>query len=58
MHNVAVVKYENPSESLKKAISEAGGLGNISADSKVFIKPNLVTWYEGTNTHYFLASVR
>jgi len=45
MHNVAVVKYENPSESLKKAISEVGGIGDISADSKVFIKPNLVTWY-------------
>jgi len=44
-----IKKYENPFESLKKAISEAGGLGDISADSKVFIKPNLVTWYEGVN---------
>lgn len=49
MYNVAVVKYEKPSESLKQAIDEAGGLGEISADSKVFIKPNLVTWYEGVN---------
>ncbi len=49
MYNVAIVKYEKPSESLKQAIDEAGGLGEISADSKVFIKPNLVTWYEGVN---------
>jgi uncharacterized protein (DUF362 family) len=49
MYNVAVVRYEKPSESLKQAIDEAGGIGEISADSKVFIKPNLVTWYEGVN---------
>jgi uncharacterized protein (DUF362 family) len=49
MYNVAVVKYEKPSESLEQAIDEAGGLGKISADSKVFIKPNLVTWYDGVN---------
>jgi uncharacterized protein (DUF362 family) len=49
MHNVAVVKYEKPSESLKQAIDEAGGLGEISTDSKVFIKPNLVTWHEGVD---------
>ncbi len=29
MYNVAVVKYEKPSESLKQAIDEAGGLGGI-----------------------------
>jgi len=49
MYNVAVVKYEKPSESLKQAIDEAGGLGEISTDSKVIIKPNIVTWYEGAN---------
>jgi uncharacterized protein (DUF362 family) len=47
MYNVAVVKYEKPYESLKQAIDEAGGLGEISTDSKVFIKPNIVTWHEG-----------
>ncbi len=40
MYNVAVVKYENPYDSLKQAIDEAGGLGEISTNSKVFIKPN------------------
>jgi len=39
--------WKKSSESLRQAIDEAGGLGEISADSKVFIKPNIVTWYEG-----------
>lgn len=49
MYNVAVVKYEKPYESLKHAIDEAGGLGKISSDSKVFIKPNFVVWFKDTN---------
>ena len=40
MYKVAVVKYEKPHESLKQVIDEVGGLGKISSDSKVFIKPN------------------
>ncbi len=49
MYNVAVVKYEKPYESLKQAIDEAGGLGKISGDSKVFIKPNFMLWFNETN---------
>ena len=49
MYDVAVVEYEKPYESLKKAIDEIGSLGEISSNSKVFIKPNIVTWHEGIN---------
>lgn len=49
MYNVAVVKYEKPLESLKKAVDLAGGLGDISGGSKVFIKPNFPLWHEGVD---------
>jgi uncharacterized protein (DUF362 family) len=49
MYDVAVVKYEKPVESLKKVVDLAGGLGDISGGSKVFIKPNFVMWVEGVN---------
>jgi uncharacterized protein (DUF362 family) len=47
MYDVAVVKYEKPLESLRKAVDLAGGLGDVSRGSKVVIKPNLVAWLEG-----------
>jgi len=49
MYDVAVVKYEKPFESLRKAVNLAGGLGDVSRDSKVFIKPNFCLWHEGVN---------
>ena len=49
MYDVAVVKYEKPFKSLKKAVDLAGGLVDISGSSKVFIKPNFVMWLEGVN---------
>lgn len=49
MYDVAVVKYEKPFESLKKAVDLAGGLGDVSAGSKVVIKPNICGWYEGVD---------
>ncbi|MFQ5925150.1 MAG: DUF362 domain-containing protein [Dehalococcoidia bacterium] len=49
MYDVAVVKYEKPFESLKKAVALAGGLGDVSAGSKVVIKPNICGWYEGVD---------
>ena len=49
MHDVAVVRYEKSYESLRQAIDEAGGLGEFSSNSKVFVKPNFVTWLEGIN---------
>ena len=47
MHNVAVVKYTESSESLKKATDLVGGLQGFSGASKVVIKPNLVAWPKG-----------
>ena len=49
MYNVSLVEYKSPYESLKKAIDAAGGLKDISGNSKVFIKPNFVVWFEGVN---------
>ncbi len=47
MYNVSLVKYTTPYESLKKAIDNAGGIDEIKSNSKVFIKPNFVVWYDG-----------
>lgn len=49
MYEVAVVKYKERLESLKKAVELVGGLRGFSGDSKVVIKPNLVFWPEGTD---------
>ncbi len=48
-HEVAVIKYEKPLESLRKAVDMAGGLKGISSATKVVIKPNFCQWYEGVN---------
>jgi uncharacterized protein (DUF362 family) len=47
VYDVAVVRYERPFESLKKAVDLVGGIEGISPDSKVVIKPNYVMWLEG-----------
>lgn len=49
MFDVAVVDYHRPYESLKEAVDLCGGMGGVTPGSKVFIKPNLVSWYEGVN---------
>jgi len=49
MYDVAVIRYEKPLESLRKAIDLAGGLGSIRRDSKVCIKPNFCQWFDGAN---------
>jgi uncharacterized protein (DUF362 family) len=49
VHDVAVVKYEEPFESLRKAVYLVGGVEGISPHSKVVIKPNYVMWLEGIN---------
>lgn len=46
MYDVAVVKYEKPLESLRKAVELAGGLGALSQDWKVLVKPNLCVWHD------------
>ncbi|HWR69911.1 MAG TPA: DUF362 domain-containing protein, partial [Dehalococcoidia bacterium] len=47
MYDVAVVKYEKPFESLRKAVDLVRGLEGIAPHSNVVIKPNYVMWLEG-----------
>jgi uncharacterized protein (DUF362 family) len=41
---VAIVRYEKPLESVKKAVDLSGGLDHLPKGAKVFIKPNIVFW--------------
>jgi uncharacterized protein (DUF362 family) len=41
---VAVVRYEKPMESVKKAVQLCDGLAALKPGTKVFIKPNIVFW--------------
>jgi uncharacterized protein (DUF362 family) len=43
-HKVAVVRYESPYESVKKAVELSGGLDHLPSGAKVFVKPNIVAW--------------
>jgi len=45
---VAIVRYEKPLESVRKAIDLSGGLANPPAGLRVFIKPNIVFWTRAT----------
>jgi uncharacterized protein (DUF362 family) len=41
---VAIVRYEKPLESVRKAVELSQGLEHLSIGAKVFIKPNIVFW--------------
>ncbi len=41
---VSVVRYENPYQSVKKAVLDSKGLEHLPAKARVFIKPNIVFW--------------
>jgi uncharacterized protein (DUF362 family) len=43
-YKVAIVKYEKPIESVRKAVELSGGLNAVPAGARVFIKPNIVFW--------------
>jgi uncharacterized protein (DUF362 family) len=43
-YKVAVVRYEKPTESVRKAVELSGGLDAVPAGARVFIKPNIVFW--------------
>jgi uncharacterized protein (DUF362 family) len=43
-HTVAIVRYEAPRESVRRAVALAGGLDRLPAGGRVFIKPNIVFW--------------
>jgi hypothetical protein len=44
MCDVAVVKYKEGLQSLKKTVDLGGGQQGFSGASKVVIKPNMVAW--------------
>lgn len=48
-YEVAVVRYEKPLDSLRKAVDLADGLHDVSSTSRVFIKPNFCLWREGVD---------
>jgi uncharacterized protein (DUF362 family) len=41
---VAIVRYEKPMESLRKAVELSKGLDHLTSGAKVYIKPNIVFW--------------
>jgi uncharacterized protein (DUF362 family) len=41
---VAIVRYEKPLESVRKAVELSKGLDHTPSKAKVFIKPNIVFW--------------
>ena len=41
---VAIVRYEKPEESVRRAVDLSRGLDHLPPGSKVFIKPNIVFW--------------
>ncbi|MGD8985352.1 MAG: DUF362 domain-containing protein [Desulfobacteraceae bacterium] len=41
---VAIVRYERPLESVRKAVELSHGLDRMSSDAKVCIKPNIAYW--------------
>lgn len=44
---VGVARYEIPYRSVYLAVERAGGFSAIKPDSRIFIKPNIVTWLPG-----------
>lgn len=46
---VAIVKYEKPYESVRRAVALAEGLPSTLSGSRVFIKPNIVFWTRAVN---------
>lgn len=45
-HRVAVVRYERPLESVRKAVELSGGFPRLATGARVFVKPNVVTWFK------------
>lgn len=41
---VSIVRYEEPFESVRRAVELSNGLDHLPANAKVFIKPNIVFW--------------
>jgi uncharacterized protein (DUF362 family) len=48
LHVVAIVRYEKPLESVRRAVELSDGLKHLRPGAKVFIKPNIVFWTRTT----------
>jgi uncharacterized protein (DUF362 family) len=46
---VAIVRYEKPLESARKAVELSKGLDHLPVNADVYIKPNIVFWTRATN---------
>jgi uncharacterized protein (DUF362 family) len=46
---VAIVRYQKPLDSVRRAVDLSHGLDHLSSGAKVFIKPNIVFWTKATN---------
>ncbi|VEN75144.1 conserved hypothetical protein [Candidatus Desulfarcum epimagneticum] len=47
-YKTALVKYETPLESVRKAVALSSGLDHMPSGARVFIKPNIVFWTKET----------
>ncbi len=45
---VSITRYEEPYQSVKKAVLSCGGLEKMPSNARVFIKPNIVFWTKAT----------
>lgn len=43
-YRVAVVRYEKPMESVRRAVDLSDGLASLKSHDRVFVKPNIVWW--------------
>jgi uncharacterized protein (DUF362 family) len=43
-YSVAVVRYEGPLESVRRAVCLSCGLDRMPSQARVFVKPNIVFW--------------
>jgi uncharacterized protein (DUF362 family) len=43
-HKAAIVRYERPWESVRRAVELSDGLHGLKAGARVFVKPNIVFW--------------
>jgi len=41
---VAVVRYEKPGDSVRRAVEMSDGFADLPANARVFVKPNIVFW--------------
>ncbi len=48
-NTVAIVRYQEPFQSVKEAVNKCNGLEKLPSNARVFIKPNIVFWTKACN---------